>query len=391
MNRAGPTPGSQTSLREANRGRVVDALVHHGAMTQVELAGITGLSAATVSNIVKELTAAGVLQVTPVSRSGRRASQVSVARTLGLAVGVDFGDRHLHVAVADLAHTVVAETRMPLRQDHLADEGLDRAALLVGELVSQAGAQLSDVVRIAVGVPAPIDTATGEIGSGTILTGWGGVRVAEEMQARLLRPTLVDNDANLGALAEVRYGAARGSDFAAYIKVSHGVGAGLVVGGEIFRGRAGTAGEIGHVTIDENGPVCRCGNRGCLETFVRAPVLLEMLRNSHGNLSLRDVIRRAREGDAGCRRVIADAGRHIGVAVASLCNLLNPERIVVGGGLADSGDLLLEPMRDVVSRFAIPTAAESVTIVKGELGARAQVLGAVARALQETDVLATRG
>jgi predicted NBD/HSP70 family sugar kinase len=250
---------------------------------------------------------------------------------------------------------------------------------------------MSDVVSVAVGVPAPIDTETGQIGSGTILPGWGGVRVAEEMNGRLDRPTVVDNDANLGALAEVRYGAARGCEHAAYVKVSHGVGAGLVVDGRVFRGRAGTAGEIGHVTIDENGPVCRCGNRGCLETFVRASVLLEMLRNSHGHLSLRDVIRRARDGDAGCRRVIADAGRHIGVAVASLCNLLNPERIVVGGGLALAGDLLLDPMRDVVQRFAISTAAATVTIVQGQLGSRAQVLGAIALALQETDVLASRG
>lgn len=219
-----------------------------------------------------------------------------------------------------------------------------------------------------------------------IFPGWGGVPIAARLSARLGRPVHVDNDANLGALAEARYGAARGCAHAAYISVSHGVGAGLILDGKVFRGRAGTAGEIGHVTIDDDGPVCRCGNRGCLETFVRAPVLLDMLRASHGPLTLKDVIVRARNGDAGCRRVVADAGRHIGVAAASLCNLLNPERLVIGGELAGAGPILIEPIRDVVERFAIPTASGSVAIVEGVLHERAEMMGALALALSEAEV-----
>lgn len=372
------TPGSQASLREANRSRIVEALKRHGGITQVEIASATGLSQATVSNIVKELQADGVLSIKPTSRNGRRAMRVTLAKNLGLIVGAHFGERSLRVGVADLAQTVLMEQHMPLPDEHRADLGLDRAALLAADLLDSIGASMQEVQTFVIGIPAPVDNATGQIAARRMIKGWSGVQIADVMRARIRRPVLIDNDANLGALAEARHGAARDSDQAVYIRVSHGLGSGLIINGALFRGFAGTAGEIGHVTVDENGAVCRCGNRGCLETLVRGPVLLKMLRDSHGPMTLRDVIHRAQDGDAGCRRIIADAGRHIGVATASMCNLLNPQRIVIGGELAQAGNILIEPLASVVERFAIPSAAAEVEIVQGELGDRAEMLGAIA-------------
>jgi predicted NBD/HSP70 family sugar kinase len=168
--------------------------------------------------------------------------------------------------------------------------------------------------------------------------------------------------------------------------VSTGIGAGLVLSGQLYHGTAGTAGEIGHTTIEEDGPVCRCGNRGCLETMAAAPALLALLRASHGEgLTLEDVLRLSNEGDIGCRRVIADAGRHIGVAVANLCNLLSPQLIIVGGELALAGDVLLSAMRDSMARRAVTVSAQTTEVVTGVLAERAGVLGAVALALQESD------
>ncbi len=146
-------------------------------------------------------------------------------------------------------------------------------------------------------MPAPVDVRAGRIATVGMMRGWDGVVVPELLEAELGAPVTVDNDANLGALAETRFGAAVGHDAVAYLRVSHGVGGGLVLGGRVVHGRAGVAGEIGHVTIDENGPVCRCGNRGCLEMYVGAGVLLSMLSESRGHLTLRDVIARAQEGD----------------------------------------------------------------------------------------------
>lgn len=380
------TPGSQTSLREANRARIVSAVQQRGSLTQVELAGVTGLSPATVSNIVKELTTAGVLHTAPTSRSGRRAQQVTLARNLGLVAGMHFGTRSLRVALSDVAHRIVAEQRMPLPPDHRADQGLERAAMLLTEMVDSVDAVMSEVLAVGVGVPAPVDVRTGRLSSLGMLRGWDGAAVPEMLGDRLGLPVYVENDANLGALAEVRLGAARGRQHVVYVRASHGVGGGLVLGGEVFHGRVGAAGEIGHTTIDDQGPICRCGNRGCLEMYVGAPVLLDMLRPSHGNLTLRDVIARADEGDAGCRRVIADAGHHLGVAAASVCNLFDPELLVVGGELAEAGDLLLEPMRVALAQRTIPSIAGPVPVVAAELGAAAEVRGALAVALDRVTI-----
>jgi predicted NBD/HSP70 family sugar kinase len=159
-----------------------------------------------------------------------------------------------------------------------------------------------------------------------------------------------------------------------------------VLNGRLYRGAAGTAGEIGHTTIEEDGPLCRCGNRGCLETVASAPALLALLRSSYGgDLTIEDVLHLSDEGDIGCRRVIADAGRHIGVAVANLCNLLGPELIIVGGELALAGDVLLNPMRESMARRAASVAAAPTRVVTGELVERTAVLGAVALALFESD------
>jgi len=380
------TPGSQTSLREANRARIVNAVQQRGSLTQVELAGVTGLSPATVSNIVKELVASGVLHTSPTSRSGRRAQQVTLARNLGLIAGMHFGSRSLRVALSDVTHRIVAEQRMPLPPDHRADVGLDRASLLLAEMVESVDARSDEVLAVGVGVPIPVDVQTGRVSSHGMLRGWDGVSVTEMLGGRLGVPVYVDNDVNLGALAETRLGAARGSQHVLYVRVSHGVGGGLVLGGQVFRGRIGAAGEIGHVSVVEHGSVCRCGNRGCLETVIGATALVETLRHSHGPLTLRDVVTRAGAGDAGCRRVISDAGRYLGMAVATVCNIIDPELVVVGGQLAEAGELLLEPMRDAIESRAIPSVAGPVGIVEGELGASAEVRGALAVALDMVSI-----
>ncbi|MFE5732725.1 ROK family protein [Streptomyces sp. NPDC056528] len=378
------TPGSQTSLHRANLERVVRAVRMAGSLTQAEIARTTGLSAATVSNIVRELKDGGTVEVTPTSAGGRRARSVSLSGDAGIVIGVDFGHTHLRVAVGNLAHQVLAEEAEPLDVDASAAEGFDRAEQLVKRLILTTGIGPDKVIGVGLGVPGPIDVSSGTLGSTSILPGWSGINPAEELSGRLGVPVHVDNDANLGALGELVWGGGRGVKDLAYIKVASGVGAGLVIDGRVYRGPGGTAGEIGHITLDESGPVCRCGNRGCLETFTAARYVLPLLRPSHGpDLTMERVVQLAREGDPGCRRVIADVGRHIGSGIANLCNLLNPSRVVLGGDLAEAGELVLAPIRDSVSRYAIPSAARQLSLAQGALGGRAEVLGALALVLSE--------
>jgi predicted NBD/HSP70 family sugar kinase/biotin operon repressor len=388
--------GSPTALRDANRQRVVDALARRGPLSQSELARETGLSRATVSNIVGDLRSAGVLRASTRRRGGRRVLEVSFHRRAGLALGIDLDHSHLRVAVADLSQHILAERLHDLDAGNSADATMSSIAGAVRDVLADLGADASEVRCAGMGIPAPIDPQTGEVGSTAILPGWTGRPAGQAMSGRLGVPVFVDNDANLGALAEVTWGARRDCAHLVYLKLGSGVGAGLVLDGRVFRGAAGTAGEIGHTTVDEHGALCRCGNRGCLETFAGAGALLSLLRGTQPDATtITDLIRLAEGGDAGSQRLLADAGRYVGGAVANLCNLIAPRRVVVGGDLAAAGDLLLEPLRDVVRRHAIQAAADTVEIGVSELGERAEVLGALALAVAENStqsaVLATAG
>ncbi len=196
---------------------------------------------------------------------------------------------------------------------------------------------------------------------------------------------MVDNDANLGALAEAAFGAGRDAGDLVYLKVSSGIGAGLILNGRLYRGSAGLAGELGHVLVDPDGIVCRCGNRGCLETVAATGALVDLRplprRRHHDRRHARGRPRRRRR----LRRVIHDAGRALGTVAATLLNVLNPEMLIVGGHLAAAGDLLLDGMRESVARAALPETSRAAELVAGVLGERAHVLGALALVVSEAD------
>lgn len=372
-------PGSQAALRNANQDRVLELLKISGQLTQADIARSTGLAPATVSNIVRDLTEAGVLDD---EGQGTRRRMLRLARQAGLAVGIDFGHRHVTVAVADLSHTVLAERHAVLGPVGSARENLTRAALLLDEAMAGIDSSMSDVVAMGMGLPAPIDSRTGEVGAVSILPGWVGVPASEVASEHFGMHVEVDNDANLGVLAEYMWGAGQGCENLAFLKLADGVGAGLFIDGRLFRGRNGTAGEIGHTTFDEFGAVCRCGNRGCLETIVAARSVVELLEPRYGSdLTIADIVRLATDGDVACVRVLSDTGRQAGMAVANLCNLFNPERILIGGELALAGEMILAPMRESVRRYGIPSSTHDLDIQLAVLGARAPVLGAVALAL----------
>ncbi len=387
-----PRTGSLESLREHNLLRVIDVLLERGVVSRADIARHTGLSRTTVSSLVADLVERGLVseRVDADHRDGGGAGRppvlLALDRSAGAAIGIDFGHSHLRVAVADLSQEILAEAKRAMDVDQSAEEGFAAAAELVDAVLAEAGVPRDRVINVGMGVPGPIYHPTGTIGSGAILPGWVGVRPGEELERRLGLPVVVENDANLGALGETLFGAGRGAREIVYLKVSSGIGAGMIVGGRIHHGAGGTAGELGHVLVDEDGHVCRCGNRGCLETVAATPGLLEQLSRTHGTgLAIEDVIALAAGGDPGCRRVIADAGQHIGRAVAMLCNLLNPARVIVGGDLSAAGDLLLDPLRAALRRYAIPSAAQDAEVLTGVLGEQAEVRGAVALAIGEAD------
>jgi predicted NBD/HSP70 family sugar kinase len=391
VRRSRTVTGSQSSLREANRAAIIDTIKHFGALTQVELADATGLSQATVSIIVGELTQAGLVHTEATSRNGRRATSVTLARQLGLVAGVHVSRRDLYVQLADLSGEVISEHHLPLDPEHRADTTLDKTSMLISEMLEAIEAPHSELRQVALGMTGPIDQTTGMICSPGIVRGWDDIKISDALEQRIQVPVVLDNDANMGALAEHRLGAGQGADVMIYISVGQGIGAGIVINGKIFHGHTGTAGELGHMTIDENGPICYCGNRGCLEMIAGSRAMLDSLRITHGDLTLRDLIRIAGDGDSGAKRAIADAAGHIGLALAQLCTLFDPSTIVVGGMVAETGEDFLEPLRSATAKHTLPSTGPSINVVRSHFGAKAEVTGAVLTALDHVELSSKPG
>ena len=384
--------GSLSSLRELNRLKVLEVVRERGTVSRAEIAIATGLARSTVSTLVGELQRARVVVEREDARAGGPASSgrpplmISLDPGAGAVIGIQLDHDFVRVAIADLSLTLLAEGVKEEDVDHDAQSGLEAAAALTGELLTEAGVAKERLIGAGVALSGPIDSTTGFVSSTAILPGWVGVHPASWLRDRLGIPVSVQNDAQLGALAESVLGAGRDATEMAYVMLSSGIGGGLILGGRLYRGARGTAGEIGHVSVDETGHMCRCGSRGCLETMVGSRALIELLRHSHDEVvTIERMIALARDGDPGCQRVIADAGRTVGRVVAALCNEFNPERIVVGGELAPAGDLLLAPLRESIARYALPAAADELSVVAGQLGDRAELMGALALVVGQSE------
>jgi predicted NBD/HSP70 family sugar kinase len=388
------TAGPPGSLRERNRLRIVDELRRAGRSSRADLVRTTGLSRTTVSKLVAELQAEGIVverrdeepDAASAGGVGRPPVALALAPAAGGAIGVDFGHDFVRVAVADLSGGVLAEARREFDVDRQSPAAIDLACTLIDELLDEAGLELERIAGVGVAVSAPILRDVD--GSAQILPGWAAFAPVVELERRLGRPVHMDNDANLGALAEVRHGAGRGAADVLYLMLSAGIGAGLIADGHLVRGRHGITGEIGHVVVDPNGAICRCGNRGCLETIAAAPALLAPLAPLLGaEVTLQELVRLARDGDEGCRRVIADAGQAVGVIAGSICNVFNPELIIVGGEMIVAGDVLVDAVRAGVARAVMPAIRDDAQIVAATLGDRAEMLGAVGLVLEETETI----
>lgn len=380
--------GSVGALRVANQRRVLDALSSRDgtAATQADLSRETGLAAGTVSSIVREL--AGVDIIDTVAGAGRRGTTVQLARGAGLVAGIDFGHTHLAVAVAEMNGRLLGEAREPLDHELPHDAAIRRAAALLDHVLHDVGAERSDLRTVGLGLPSPI--ANDVVMSSTILPGWVGVNVREAAQDALAAEVVVENDANLGALTEHRRGAGRGESNLVFVKVSSGVGAGLIVNGQIFRGARGTAGEIGHLTVDDEGPLCRCGSRGCLEAYTATGSALAMMALQLPGADIDGIIEAARDGNVAAQRVFEDAGLHLGWGLAAVTNLVNPGVIVVGGDMSRAGDLLLVAAAQGLRRH-VPSGAATTPVRPSAFGERASLIGAVLLAVESTDLLAGRG
>ncbi|MDT8342223.1 MAG: ROK family transcriptional regulator [Longimicrobiales bacterium] len=381
------------SVEEA-RGRpladvVLETIWHHRRISRADLARTLGISRSRVSDIVGDLLETGLVEEGGAgpSRGGRRAILLAFRDDAHVILGVDMGATHVAVGLTDLRGRILVwhDRDHPVREDPAGTRAL--ITELCDRSLKDWGGPRDRLIGIGIAVPSPVDPRFPDRLSSVVLPAWEGESGFGPLRERYGVPIFVDNDANLGAVAERWWGAGRGVEHFTYIKLATGIGAGLMIGGDVYRGATQVAGEIGHVSIDPHGEPCVCGNRGCLVTFVggealvaRTRALLEKHPESRlaaeEGLTLGAIERAAQAGDPLAVQVVGWAAQHLGVALAGLLNLMNPGAVILGGGLTRAGDHLLVPLREAVLRRTLVNSVAALEIRMSELGPRSTGLGA---------------
>lgn len=365
-------------------------------LSRSELAEQMGLTRAAVSLIVNDLLESGVVREAE-SRSvpnGRPPIILEANPNRGLVGAIDMGATHLSIALADFTARILCETEVPFDIKNGPDVCTNEANNNLFKLLETQELSLADLSAVGVGVPGPVIKGAGMVIAPPIMPGWDHYPIRATLEKTWGCPVTLNNDAELGALGEWAYGAGRGEKNIAYIKVGSGIGAGLILNKQIYGGTTGAAGEIGHLTIDENGPLCDCGNHGCLEAFAGGHAIARQGQQLAASgkrtflsdlplekITAHDVAEAARRGDIHAQEILRRAGTFIGIAIAGLINLFNPSIVIIGGGVAQVGDILTIPIREAVRERAMRASEQSVQITTGMLGRRSLLIGATIQAV----------
>lgn len=356
------------------------------ARTRADIAGITGLARSTVSQRVDALIARGLLYEAGdgASTGGRPPVVLAFNGAVGVVLAADLGATHCRLAVTDLNGLPLVERSADLRIADGPDIVLDWVLDTFGDLLTEAGRTAADVRGAGIGLPGPVEFATGAAVNPPIMPGWDGVAVPERVRSRFDVPVLVDNDVNIMALGEYWSSWRDTIDDLLLVKVGTGIGAGMVAAGRIHRGAQGAAGDIGHIRLAANpDTTCRCGNRGCVEALAGGWALAQRLTSvGIPAQTSRDVVELVRSGDATAAQMVRDAGRMVGEVLAAAVNFFNPDVITVAGDIAAADQQLLAGVREVVYQRSTALATRHLKILPSGLGDRAGIIGAGVMAIE---------
>lgn len=364
------------------------ALIRRNAgLSRPELGRLTGLSRTAVSARVRELTALGLVNEgdQAPSTGGRPAGLVSFNASAGVVLTAALGGSRVRLAACDLAGEPLASADIDREPGFGPDDLMPDVVTCLGQLLAKSGYSPARIFGVGLSLPGTVDPQRGCSADSPVLSGWDGVPLVPYLRALTDAPVVVDNDANVIALAEWRSGAGRGSDDVLVVKASTGLGAGIIAGGALQRGATRAAGEFGHnKTTAAAGKACRCGDVGCLEAVAGGWALVRMLaENGQAVRNLRDVVELAHGGDALARRLIRDAGRHVGEVLAAAVNMLNPSTLIVAGDVAGAYDIFVAGLRETLYGNATALATRSLQIAPSAFGDRGGVLGTAMTVLDQ--------
>jgi len=392
--------GDQALVRQMNRSILLQRLWVESPISRADLAAGTGLNKTTVSNLVDELLEGGFLREAGRNASvgGRPGTLLEMDPDAGWIIGCEIGVGHLSVVLANMRARVTWRRQATFSKEDSPPSVIDRLAGHMRQAKQHAQRTGRRLFGAGLAVPGLVD-----VSSGTLVfepnMGWRNVPLRTDLADRLRLPMFVDNDGNAAALAERYFGVAQGVEDFAYVVANIGLGAGLVMGGHIYYGVSGYAGEAGHTTIDPNGPPCRCGNRGCWETLASQRALIERvgeLRRAGSSstldqvggdgttsLTLEAILQAAQGGDAVALEALRQTGTYLGIGIANLLNLLNPDLVAFGGSLSLAHEFLLPAAREVVQQRAMAELSQTTRIVVSSFRQDACVMGGVALVLHD--------
>ena len=309
---------------------------------------------------------------------------------MGNRIGIDVGGTNVKIALVNEKGGIVYSNSIPTRAEMGYEYTVNSMKEAIKELLKETNTSAKDVEGMGFGFPGQIDCQKGIVRLAPNIPGWVDVPIAEIMEKEFGIPTRVDNDVRCAALGELNFGAGKGCENLVCITVCTGIGSGLIINGKLVRGASNAAGEIGHIKLDmTGGPLCGCGDRGCLEAFASGPSIVAMAEEyikggkstKYRELANPDITPyvvsvAAQQGDPVAKRIFTIIGEYIGVGLASVVNLLNPEKIIIGGGVAAAGDILMTPIKETLVKRAMPISGGAVEVVPAQLGNTAGVIGA---------------
>ncbi|MFV1949739.1 MAG: ROK family protein [Anaerolineales bacterium] len=410
------TVGQETIVKKSSNGlprlssvelEAVNLVRKKGPLSRTDLAELLDLSRGSVTAIVGNLVELEVLTEVGHGKSegGRRPRLLDINGKLGFIAGVDIGATSVDLALANFRGELLERRSEPADVRDAPERVLDRVNELITGMLEMQGATEKDLVGLGIGVPGPVQFPSGLLIEPPLMPAWDSFPIKDYLRRKFpqVNPA-VDNDVNIMAMGEARVGGGKGIENFFYIKIGTGIGCGVIAKGDIYRGSDGTAGDVGHICVDYNGPICHCGNQGCLEVLAGGPaiarrgeqaalkgesvILAGRMEKQDGVLTPEDVGRAAADGDQAANRIIYESGRMIGGVLAGLVNFYNPRAIFIGGGVSKIGHNLLSTIRQATLKRATALSTKSLIIDYSELGEDAGVHGAIWLAIENVFVSA---
>jgi glucokinase-like ROK family protein len=390
----------QDSVRKVNTSLVLNALRLHAPISRADLANLTKLNRSTISNIVNELIDDGlVLELnTMESKIGRPGIALSLRPEGGAVIGVEIGVGFISVILTDFVANILWRecNEFPPKSPQI--DVISKTEGLIDQAIAFANTKKLNLLGIGLGVPGLVDVQKGELLFAPNL-GWRNVPLRLMFSQRFHLPIYIENEANLGALGEYYFGVGRDVENIIYLSSGVGLGGGLIINGQLYKGGRGFAGEIGHIQRDAQGELCGCGRRGCWETQVGPRAVLQRVKRSIEsdskstftkkadgdleNLTFNQVVDHALQGDKLCRSAMEKVGENLGTGIADLANIFNPEMVIIGGAFSYGREIIIPVLEKIIATETLPAVRKNLRVIVSEQGADACVLGAIAVVLDD--------